>query len=32
MTLYLVEDDAGSSDFRVQTGHYARAGEDLATR
>jgi arylsulfatase A-like enzyme len=30
MTLYVDENVAGSADFRVQTGHYALAGEGLA--
>lgn len=30
MTLYVDENVAGSGDFRVQTGHYALAGEGLA--
>ena len=30
MTLYVDENVAGSADFRIQTGHYALAGEGLA--
>ena len=31
MTLYVDENVAGSGDFRMQTGHYALAGEGLAS-